>query len=180
MERHTVAYPHLRKSEHRKGIHLNSQINPHDKRGNRIIFNSHTVTGLGRFLSSSKQHGRIVNLSHAITEGTNTGYRVTLRGNNSSSLDNVYHQVSDSSRCMLRSRQRRKVQLQRNILGNLSGSKKKVEQNSNVVLRAYKKTHQPVKVCLRGTKKKLIDLLRTNSSNSVLDDSSELPELYAE
>ena len=176
VERHTVAYPNLRRSGHRKGIHLNSQIN--SQRDYQILFNSHTVTG--RFLSSSKQHGRIVNLSHAITEGTNTGYRVTLRGNNSSSLDNVYHQVSDSSRCMLRSRQRRKVQLQRNILGNLSGSKKKVEQNSNVVLRAYKKTHQPVKVCLRGTKKKLIDLLRTNSSNSVLDDSSELPELYAE
>ena len=184
VERHTVAYPHLRRSGHRKGIHLNSQIN--SQRGYQILFNSHTVTG--RFLSSSKQHGRIVNLSHAITEksreaeGTNTGYRVTLRGNSSNSPDtNIHHQVSDSSRCMLRSRQRRKVQLQRNILGNLSSSsKKKVEQNSNVVLRAYKKTHQPVKVCLRGTKKKLIDLLRTNSSNSVLDDSSELPELYAE
>ena len=182
VERHAMAYPHLRKSGHRKGIHhINSQINSHGKRGNRILFNSHTVTE--RFLPSSKQHGRIVNLSHAITEksqeaeGTNTGYRVTLRGNSSNSPDNINHQVSNSSRCMLRSRQRRKVQLQRNILGNLSGSKKKVEQNSNVVLKAYKKTHQPVKVCLRGTKKKLIDLLRTNSSNSMLDDSSEL---YAE
>ena len=141
---------------HRKGIHLN----PHDKRGYQILFNSHTVTG--RFLSSSKQHGRIVNLSHAITEksreaeGTNTGYRVNIivvRGNSSNSPDtNIHHQVSDSSRCMLRSRQRRKVQLQRNIL---SGSKKKVEQNLNVVLRAYKKTHQPVKVCLRGNKEKV-------------------------
>ncbi len=181
VDRHTMTYPHLRKSGHRKGIHLNSQVNSHSK---MAIFNSHTVTE--RFLPSSKHHGRIVNLSHAVTEKsreqepTNTGYRVTLSGSSSNSPNNIHHQVGNSSRCMLRSRQRRKVQLQRNILGNLSSSSKKMEQNSNAVLRAYKKAHQPVKVCLRGTKKKLIDLLRTNSSNSVLDDSSELPELYAE
>lgn len=188
VERHTVVtYPHLRKSGHRKGFHLNSQINPHSKAAtNQILLNSHAVTE--RFLSSSRKHGRIIKLSHAITEksreleGPNTDYRVTLRGSSSASPDN-HHQICDSSRCMLRSRQRRKVQLQKNILGNLRGSKKAstAEQNSsNVMLRAYKKAHQPVKVCLRGTKKKLIDLLRTNSSNNVSDSSTELPELYAE
>ena len=180
VERHTVTYPRLRKSGHKRIIHCNSQINSHSKVANQILLNSHTE----RFLPSSKQHGRIIKLSHAITEkgrepeGSNTGYRVTLSGSSSNSPD-IHHWVNDSRRCMLRSHQRRKVQLQKNILGNLSGSKK-VEQNSNVVLRAYRKAHQPVKVCLRGTKKKLIDFLRTNSSNSVLDNSSELPELYAE
>ena len=177
VERHTVTYPHLRKSGHRRVVRLNSQ-NSHSKAANQILLNSHTE----RFLPSSKQHGRIIKLSHTIAEksrdleGSNTGYRVTLSSSNS---PDIPHWVNDSSRCMLRSHQRRKVQLQKNILGNLSSSKK-VEQNSSVVLRAYKKAHQPVKVCLRGTKKKLIDLLRTSSSNSVLDNSSELPELYAE
>ena len=171
VERHAYP-PRLRKSGYRKSIHsLNSPINSYGKAANQILLNSHTE----RFLPSSKQHGRI-KLSHALTdrkEGSSTGYRVTLSGNNVNSAD-IHHQVNDSSRCLLRSRQRRKVQLQKNILGNLSS--KKVEHHS---LRAYKKAHQPVKVCLRGTRKKLIDLLRTNSSNSVLD-SSELPELYAE
>ena len=96
-------------------------------------------------------------------EGSNTGYRVTLSGTNSNSPD-ILHRINNSNRCMIRSHQRRKIQLQKNILGNLGGSKKAADRNSNVVLRAYKKAHEPVKVCL---KKNLIDLLWTNSSNSV-------------
>lgn len=178
VEQHTVAYRHLQKSGHRKD-HLKSQITSHSKVANQIFLNSHTE----KFLPSSKRHGRI-KLSHALTErsrepeGSNTGYRVTLRSSNSPG--NIYHRINDSSRCLVRSRQRRKIQLQRNVLGNLGGGKK-VDQNSNItMLRAYKKTHQPVKVCLRGTRKKLIDLFRTNSGNNVMDNASELPELYAE
>lgn len=179
--RHAVTYPHLQRSRHRKGIHLNSQTkNSHSKvAANQILLNSRTE----RFLPSA---GRIIKLSHAVTEksqepeGTNTGYRVTLSGSRSSNSSDIHHRIGDSSRCMQRSHQRRKVQLQRNILGSLSGSNRAEKNSKYVVLRAYKKAHQPVKVCLRGTKKKLVDLLRTNSSNSVLDNGTELPELYAE
>ena len=187
IERQT--YPQLQKSGHAKGIlHFSSRINSHGSRvANRILLNSHSE----RFHApSSKQHGRI-KLSHSLaekrrasdgSESSRTGYRITLSGTNTISSSGVLHQVNnDYSRCLSRSRQRRKVQQQKNIFGNSSG-KKKAENNSNMMLRAYKKAHQPVKVCLRGTKKKIIDLLETNSSSasSVLDHSCELPELYAE
>ena len=175
-QRHS--YPSLWKnknSDGRKTAKLNPQTNPHSRLGtqlNQILLNSHTE----RFLPpTAKQHER-GRLPHVLAdrneiEDSSVSYRATL---------STHHQAKDSSRCMVRSHQRRKDQLQKNILGNSSG--KRAEQNSDSAVKVQKKAAQPMKVCLRGTKKKLIDLLRANSSSSTVSDntSSELPELYAE
>ena len=179
MSKQRHSFPDLRKSAQIQHVTVNSHNKLVAKQLNQILLNSSTE----RFLPSSKHHRRI-KISHALTgrRESDTGYRVTLRGSSSADVHHHHHhhhQVKDySNRCVQRSQQRRKVQLQKNILGN-SGFKR-VEQNTKpaVTRSYYKKAPQPVKVCLRGTKKRLNDFLRTNSASSI---DSELPELlYAE
>ena len=140
---------------------------------NQILLNSCTE----RFLPSSRHHHAGIKLSHRLAdrrESAGTGYRVTLTESGNSDVPGQ-HQIKESSKCLLRSRQRRKAHLQKNILGN-STSCKKVDQ----LARPHRKQPLPVKVCLRGTKKELVDFLRTNSGTSLENVSCELSELYAE
>ena len=180
LSKHRHSYPSLRKSADPRrsaGLHNQSTKTSNKlaaKQLNQILLNSSTE----KFLPSSNLHGRI-KFSHTHTGrkesgNSTTGYRVTLGG--SSSAEILDEQVKGSSRCMLRSRQRRRVQLQKNILGKAGA---KIADHKSM-MRSYRKAAQPVRVCLRGTQKKLIDFLRTSSASSIDNNSCNLSELYAE
>ena len=174
------SYPNLRKStDLRSSLYQHNHQTTNSQRKlaagqlNQVLLNTCT----DKLLPSSNLHGRN-KFSQALVEqrgsvNSATGYRVTLGSNSSTEIH--HHQASDSNRCVLRSRQRRRAQLQKNILGN-PGRTNKLDRNSTAVPR---RGGQPVRVCLRGRKKMLTDYLRTNSSNSI-DNSCDLSELYAE